>query len=51
MFHDDQVYENPSVFNPDRFMESEFGTRPEARGDDKDRRNNMAFGSGRVSLT
>ena len=49
IFHDPKVYDEPEIFNPDRFMESEFGTKLEARDSDKDRRNNLVFGSGRVS--
>lgn len=49
MFHDPEVYEDPERFNPDRYMESEFGTK-KARTNDIGRRNNLAFGSGRVSM-
>ena len=48
MFHD-EVYERPSEFYPDRFLQSEFGTREEARKDDDIRRHTYPFGSGRVS--
>jgi len=47
IFHDSKVYDEPEIFNPDRFLESEFGTKVEARDSDKDRRNNLAFGSAR----
>ncbi|KAG8881954.1 hypothetical protein FRB98_004050 [Tulasnella sp. 332] len=45
--HDPEVYDDPSSFKPERFIESEFGTLPKAREDDKDRKNTLAFGSGR----
>ena len=48
LFHDEEAYENPSVFNPDRFIKREFGTREEAKDEDKIRRNTYAFGLGRV---
>ena len=48
MYHDPEVYENPSDFFPERFLQSEYGTREEARKDDHIRRHTYAFGSGRV---
>jgi len=49
MYQDPNVYENPSVFNPDRFIESEQGTCEAARDEDPIRRLSYPFGSGRVS--
>lgn len=46
MFHDPNVYDDPSTFNPDRFIENEFGVK--AGVPTEDRRNNFAFGAGRV---
>lgn len=46
MFHDEGVYHEPEVFNPDRFLTSEYGTK--AHVDDFGLRHNLAFGSGRV---
>ncbi|KAF7366446.1 Cytochrome P450 [Mycena sanguinolenta] len=44
MFHDPDIFEEPELFNPERFMQSEHGTRP---GMDTDFRNNFSFGAGR----
>jgi len=45
MFHDDEVFDQPEVFNPDRFLASEYGTK--AKVDESGRRHDMVFGSGR----
>lgn len=45
ILHDTDAYESPELFNPDRFIESEFGTKP---GVDPTGRNNTThFGRGR----
>lgn len=43
--HDEEAFEKPEVFMPERFLESEFGTKPGA--DNTARRNDFAFGAGR----
>ena len=46
MFHDDMAFDHPEVFNPDRFLTSEFGTKRDV--DETGRRHDMPFGCGRV---
>ncbi|KAF8686528.1 cytochrome P450 [Rhizoctonia solani] len=45
MLHDPDVYERPEDFWPDRWLQNEFGTKPEVIN--TDRKNNIWFGSGR----
>ncbi|KAF5358757.1 hypothetical protein D9758_008555 [Tetrapyrgos nigripes] len=45
IYHDPDVYENPEIFNPDRYLQNEFGAKPGV--DVSDFRNNIIFGSGR----
>ncbi|KAJ7701712.1 cytochrome P450 [Mycena metata] len=44
IFHDPDVFEDPWIFNPERFLKSEQGTRP---GRDANFRDNLIFGGGR----
>ena len=41
------LYDDPDVFRPERFLESQYGTKMGA--DVTDLRDNLAFGAGRVS--
>jgi len=41
------LYDEPDDFRPERFLESQYGTKKDA--DVSDFRDNLAFGSGRVS--
>ncbi|PBK75563.1 cytochrome P450 [Armillaria solidipes] len=45
IFHDPDVYDEPEVFNPDRYLLTEHGTKPGV--DDSAFRSTLAFGSGR----
>ncbi|KAJ7810305.1 cytochrome P450 [Mycena olivaceomarginata] len=45
MFHDPQAYEDPEIFNPDRYLLSEFGTKENV--DDTGRRHDLHYGGGR----
>ncbi|KAF8169586.1 cytochrome P450 [Mycena galopus ATCC 62051] len=42
--NDPEVFEDPALFKPERFLDSKFGTRP---GMDTDFRDNFMFGGGR----
>lgn len=46
IYHSEDLYEEPLVFRPERFLESEFGTKPGA--DTAGLRHDLHFGSGRV---
>ncbi|KAI0088620.1 cytochrome P450 [Irpex rosettiformis] len=46
IFHDPEVYNNPEIFNPDRYMESEIGTK-KSHENDIGQRNDLSFGGGR----
>ena len=45
--HED-YYENPHIFDPERYLHSEFGTKPGV--DTSAFRNDLVFGAGRVCL-
>ncbi|THV01080.1 cytochrome P450 [Dendrothele bispora CBS 962.96] len=45
IYHDPDVYEDPETFNPGRYLQNEFGTKPGV--DVSDFRNNIVFGNGR----
>jgi hypothetical protein len=43
-----ELYDNPDVFNPERYLLTENGTKPGVDGSDL--RPNLAFGCGRVNI-
>ncbi|KAJ3758863.1 cytochrome P450 [Lentinula raphanica] len=45
IYHDPDLYEGPETFNPDRFIDNEYGTKPNV--DTSNFRANIAFGYGR----
>ncbi|KAI0088621.1 cytochrome P450 [Irpex rosettiformis] len=46
ILHDPEVYDDPEVFNPDRYMESDVGTKKDHEND-IGQRNDLTFGGGR----
>lgn len=48
IFHNPELYDDPELFRPERYLESKHGTKPGA--DTKFFRDNFAFGAGRVSF-
>lgn len=45
MFHDPELFDDPESFKPERYILSEFGTKPGA--DTEGLRDNLPFGAGR----
>ncbi|CAL1702684.1 unnamed protein product [Somion occarium] len=45
IYHSEELYERPEIFNPERYLNSEFGTKPNA--DTTGLRSDLHFGSGR----
>ena len=46
VYHNEDLFEKPNTFMPERFLESEFGTKPGV--DSTGLRPDFHFGSGRV---
>ncbi|EIN04045.1 cytochrome P450 [Punctularia strigosozonata HHB-11173 SS5] len=45
IYHDSDVFEDPEMFSPDRYLKSEYGTKSDV--DPSDFRHSMPFGAGR----
>ena len=45
IYHNRELYDNPEIFNPERFIKSELGMKPGANT--KAHRKNFVFGAGR----